>query len=51
MDKFEGRMSAEIRKQEEIEERWKSLEEVSYWRSIQQRYCLDRMMGSLRMNI
>ena len=42
---FEGRIN---NKKSWIWWRKKTLEEENYWRSIQQRYCVDRMINSLK---
>ena len=59
VNKFKGRLEVEVRRQEEIEERWKvklNPEADEFKRSklpknIQQRYCLNRTTESLKMNI
>ena len=51
LKEFEGRMNAEIRKQEKIdmvEER--DFRRGDYWGSLQQRCCMGGMMGNLRRN-
>ena len=53
VDKFKGRLEAEVRRQKKIEERWKvklSSRGVSYWGSIQQDCCLGGMIENLKMN-
>jgi len=49
---FKGRVNIEVRKQEKLDiAEEKTLEERSYQGNIQQRYCMDRMIESLKMNI
>ena len=49
---FKGRVNIEVRKQEKLDiAEEKTLEGRSYQGNIQQRYCMDRMIESLKMNI